>query len=137
MSTPRHLTLFDLPVSPVCFSNYDEFLALTEQEMLRVVKAVARAGISDLKRLFGGFFPNMKSADHYGARMVARRLLAVGSGVARVTQSGHMEFDICMNELETFSNVLVQNKVKDALPIINKVTSDLMAELKSVVGGAG
>lgn len=137
MSKLRRLPLIDPSPSPIWFSDYEEFLALTEEETLRVVNAVARADIGGLLRLFGASFPKLENAQKGAAQLVATNLLAVGAGVARVTPSGRMEFDIHMNELETFSNVLVRNKVDDALPIINKVLSNLMVEFKSVVPGGG
>lgn len=133
----RRPTLVNLPPSPVCFSDYEEFLALTDEEMLRVVKAVTRAGIGDLKRPFSVRYPELRNVEKDGAAMVAIKLLAVGAGVARITPSGRMEFDVETKELETFANVLVENKVKDALPIINKVTSNLMGEFKNMVRGGG
>lgn len=125
----RNLTLEGLSPSPVCFSSYEEFLALSEDEMLRLVNAVALAGIGDLKRLFSLRFPGMRDAEKDGAAMLAIKVLAVGAGVARINANGRMEFDIETEQLETFANILVEKKVRDAFTIINSVTSNIMAEL--------
>lgn len=135
MFKQRKLTLAELPPSPVYFSTYEEFLALPEEQMLQVVNAVTRAGIGELSRLFSVRYPELRNVDRDGAAMIAVMMLAIGAGVARVTPEGRIEFDVKMAELETFSNVLVQNKVREAHPIIKKVTSNLMAELKSMVSG--
>jgi hypothetical protein len=45
--------------------------------------------------------------------------------------------DVEMEEVATFANALVQNKVNEALPLINEVIGGLMAELRFLVTQRG
>ena len=97
--------------------------------MRQVVKAISRAEIKSLFRLFGHYFDKNGSAKKYGAALVTRTLMAVATNVARVTPAGEIEFDVRMEEIATFANVLVQNKVDEAHPLIDEVICELMNEL--------
>jgi len=131
VSIKHHLTLASLPQFPVRFNSYEDFLALTDKEMRQVVKGVSCAQINGLVRLFSRYFNEDSTAKEYGAALVVRTLLAIASGVARITSTGQVEFDVELDKASTFANTFVQDKVNEALPIINEVVCELMDELRS------
>lgn len=131
MSIKRYLASSDLPPSPVSFDSYEDFLALTEEEMRQAVKGVSCAQINGLIRLFSRYFNEDGTAKEYGAALVARTLLVIASGVARINSTGQVEFDVELDKAATFANTFVQDKVNEALPIINEVVGELMDEIRS------
>lgn len=138
VSSMLHLELLGVPPRPVQFSRYEDFLALTEKEMLHVIQAVARARAQYLIRLFSANFGKDVPVEEIGVEMVAKTLLAVASDLARITASGQIECDADMSlDVGIFTNVLVQNKVQEATPLIQRVVGKFLGELHLLASQSG